>query len=125
MHTEFEYVDDRTECGPLRDWSKEHVKLYEWGLEKTSALDELEEWYQRVHIQDVATVPVELRHQEDNPDLFKALAAEWKSETWHLSSIRSTISHPAYLKIIGMGKDALPFIFEDMRKEKSLWFWAL
>ena len=57
--------------------------------------------------------------------LFEAFAEEWKSDTWHISSVRKRISHPAYLKIIGMGKDALPFIFDDMRKEPSHWFWAL
>jgi hypothetical protein len=57
--------------------------------------------------------------------LFGSLRDEWKEDTWHLSSIRKTISHPAYLKIIGMGRDALPLIFRDMREQKGLWFWAL
>ena len=61
----------------------------------------------------------------ESRELFGSLLCNWKSETWHLSSIRRTISHPSYLKIIGMGREALPYIFEDMRKEKSLWFWAL
>lgn len=57
--------------------------------------------------------------------IFDGLAEEWKSATWHISSVRRRISHPAYLKIIGMGKEALPFIFDDMRKEPAHWFWAL
>jgi hypothetical protein len=69
--------------------------------------------------------PVDLDHIGELRKLFDGLAEEWKSDTWHISSVRRRISHPAYLKIIGMGKEALPFIFDDMRKEPSHWFWAL
>jgi hypothetical protein len=69
--------------------------------------------------------PGDIDHAAELRRLFGDLAEEWKSDTWHTSSVRRRISHPAYLKIIGMGKEALPFIFEDMRKEPSHWFWAL
>jgi hypothetical protein len=33
--------------------------------------------------------------------------------------------HPAYQRIIGMGRDALPFILEEFSKgELDDWFWA-
>ena len=33
--------------------------------------------------------------------------------------------HPAYQKIIGMGKDALPFIFRELATSGGDWIWAL
>lgn len=35
------------------------------------------------------------------------------------------MAHPAYLKIIGMGKDALPFIFKDLDARPDDWIPAL
>jgi len=127
MPTDFEYTDERS-CDLERKLSL--AELREWGLtdrvQKLSTVDELEEWYQKAHAVEPMKVVFESRPAEDGLSvLFSALSEQWKLETWHISSIRKTISHEAYLKIIGMGKDALPFIFEDMRKEKSLWFWAL
>jgi hypothetical protein len=31
----------------------------------------------------------------------------------------------AYQQIIGMGRDALPFILKDLAETRSHWFWAL
>jgi hypothetical protein len=56
---------------------------------------------------------------------FNRLAAVWKSETSHLSMTYQKVEHPAYQKIIGIGKDALPYIFEDLSRNQSDWFWAL
>ncbi len=33
--------------------------------------------------------------------------------------------HPAYQQIIGMGDAALPFIFQELRRDPDHWFWAL
>jgi hypothetical protein len=33
--------------------------------------------------------------------------------------------HPAYLKIIGMGWDAVPFLLQELKNEPDLWFLAL
>jgi hypothetical protein len=56
---------------------------------------------------------------------FRELAEEWKAATAFLSSITEMEAHPAYQKIIGMGKEALPFLFEELRREPDFWFWAL
>ena len=56
---------------------------------------------------------------------FHRLAAEWKDETAHLSSPEMIAAHRAYQEIIGMGKDAIPFILQDLQKSPSQWFWAL
>ena len=64
----------------------------------------------------------------DNVDagLFRDLATQWKLERrWISSSIRAMISHPAYLRIVGMGERAIPFILEELRTEPDHWFVAL
>src|SRR5947207_10431415 len=33
--------------------------------------------------------------------------------------------HPAYQQIIGMGKEAIPLILEELQREEDHWFWAL
>ncbi len=42
-----------------------------------------------------------------------------------ISMIHKKSMHPAYQRIIGMGKDALPFIFKELKRNKGHWFWAL
>jgi hypothetical protein len=56
---------------------------------------------------------------------FERLAAEWKQETAHLSSPGMIATNRAYQEVIGMGKDAIPFILRDLEKSPAQWFWAL
>ncbi|HLX59806.1 MAG TPA: hypothetical protein VKX17_00865 [Planctomycetota bacterium] len=56
---------------------------------------------------------------------FNALADEWYEATRAHSSIALKAIHPAYQQIIGMGEDALPFIFKRLQTGKGHWFWAL
>ncbi|HSW09711.1 MAG TPA: hypothetical protein VLK32_02285 [Bacillota bacterium] len=56
---------------------------------------------------------------------FKSLAAVWRRECAHLSSIRDMVLHPAYQQIIGMGKDALPLLIRELDRNPDHWFWAL
>jgi hypothetical protein len=57
---------------------------------------------------------------------FHQLAATWKQETGHLSNMTTRAMHPAYQRIIGMGREVVPFILEEFRKgELDDWFWAL
>lgn len=58
-------------------------------------------------------------------DQFDRLVKEWRRETAHISSVAKTSMHPAYQTIIGMGKEALPFIFEELERRGGHWFWAL
>ena len=58
-------------------------------------------------------------------DEFHDLACEWKRETSHLSRLDKIVVHPAYLKIIGMGRDALPFILGELQQHVDYWFPAL
>jgi hypothetical protein len=56
---------------------------------------------------------------------FNELARQWRRETGMMSFARQKATHPAYQKIIGMGKDALPFIFRELRNRGGDWLWAL
>ncbi len=56
---------------------------------------------------------------------FKSLTLEWKADTAILSSVQDISLHPAYQRIIGLGKSVLPLIFESLEREPDHWFWAL
>lgn len=57
---------------------------------------------------------------------FQRLAQQWKEDTALVSSITEKAMHPAYQQIIGLGKEALPLIFGEMKRaEPDHWFWAL
>lgn len=57
---------------------------------------------------------------------FTQLVNTWKQDTAHLSNITTRAMHPAYQRIIGMGREAIPFILEEFRRGKlDDWFWAL
>lgn len=58
-------------------------------------------------------------------DEFRHHADLWLSETANSSSIRQSVLHPSYQRIIGMGKPALPLIFERLAARPDPWFWAL
>jgi hypothetical protein len=59
---------------------------------------------------------------------FQALATQWRNERGSRSSISETVMMPAYQKIIGMGRTAVPLIIAQLRSEgdePDQWFWAL
>jgi hypothetical protein len=57
--------------------------------------------------------------------LFDELAEKWYLETLHSSGYLDKVLHPAYQRIIGLGKDVIPFILRELQDEPSEWFWAL
>jgi transposase-like protein len=57
--------------------------------------------------------------------LFSELAAQWRKETGMLSVIQQKAIHPAYQRIIGIGKPALPLIFQELQRKRDHWIWAL
>ena len=56
---------------------------------------------------------------------FAALAENWRMERNVSSSALQMATHPAYLRIIGMGEHAVPFILEELRRQPEHWFVAL
>jgi hypothetical protein len=55
------------------------------------------------------------------------LAEEWLRDTRAISSMEDMVLHPAYQRIIGKGRDALPFLLRrfESEPEPENWFWAL
>ncbi len=56
---------------------------------------------------------------------FNSLANMWKSETRFMSSPVDKAAHPAYQRIMGMGRTALPWILQELQREPHQWFAAL
>jgi hypothetical protein len=56
---------------------------------------------------------------------FRELAAKWKEDTQFQSSPTLIAMHPSYQRIIGMGRQVLPFILHDLEATNAPWFWAL
>jgi hypothetical protein len=64
----------------------------------------------------------ELQHK------FDELALQWRNERGARASVADMAMLPAYQKIIGMGKDAIPMILTELKAEGHApdhWFWAL
>ncbi|HED06840.1 MAG TPA: hypothetical protein ENI57_01845 [Ignavibacteria bacterium] len=56
---------------------------------------------------------------------FKRLSTNWKEDNKFSSRSSLLLSNIYYLGIIAMGQDALPYIFEDLKKGPNHWFIAL
>lgn len=56
---------------------------------------------------------------------FQRLAAAWRAETGHLSSLTAMTNHPAYQEIIRLGPAVMPSLLRDLQKEPEHWFVAL
>jgi hypothetical protein len=56
---------------------------------------------------------------------FAGLAAAWKVDAEDESSPVRIAMHPAYQRIIGLGKPAVPLILADLEETQDPWFWAL
>lgn len=56
---------------------------------------------------------------------FVNLAAQWQAETAGASTARRIVSHPAYLRMIGMGDRAVPWILDQLEGTEAHWFEAL
>lgn len=67
----------------------------------------------------------ELESYSQAEEQFQELAAKWRKETRHISSLTKIILHPAYQRIIGMGPVAIKFILQELEQKPHHWFWAL
>lgn len=56
---------------------------------------------------------------------FNRLAREWEAETAIYSFVDMKVSHPAYRKIINLGKDVIQYLLRDMRDSPGYWSDAL
>lgn len=56
---------------------------------------------------------------------FSALVETWRRDTMMVSDQTAILTHPSYYAIIGMGREALPYIFRDLATGRGPWFVAL
>ena len=56
---------------------------------------------------------------------FGHLVSEWKSGRPRGADVAQMTRHPAYRRIIGMGKPAIPLILKELERETDHWFPAL
>lgn len=56
---------------------------------------------------------------------FDELAERWLRETRFTSSTHDLILHPAYLRIISLGPEAVPLLVERLDRKPRRWLWAL
>jgi hypothetical protein len=63
--------------------------------------------------------------KENVASMFCRLRDEWARDTLMSSDGTAIVTHPAYYGIIGLGPDALPYIFEDLQNGGGPWFVAL
>jgi hypothetical protein len=80
---------------------------------------------QRAALQALAGQPLAACDSASIEQRFRELVRQWKEATRFVSSIHDMASQPAYLQIIGMGKEALPLLLHELRREPDHWFVAL
>ncbi len=56
---------------------------------------------------------------------FRQLEDQWRAETRYLSSLSRISMHPAYQRIIGLGRNAVPLILRELQERGGHWLWAL
>jgi len=74
-------------------------------------------------------VPEEYRHDLCAnyllQDEFHSLVKKWRKDTQYFSSITKMVQHPAYRRIIDMGIDVLPYLFDELNQRPDHWLVAL
>jgi hypothetical protein len=65
--------------------------------------------------------------RESGFEKFQRLTKQWRDERDQKTSVSDMVMHPAYQQIIGMGREATPFILRELSQEvePDHWFWAL
>lgn len=64
--------------------------------------------------------------QETVPQTFRRLAARWRAETAHVSSVPDIIMHPSYQEIMRLPKnEVVPLILRELRDNGGFWYPAL
>jgi hypothetical protein len=108
------------------------VDIAEWlelpdDLDPGSPWQDRELYWQRLLRQKLGRSKVDERgsHDADLAALFQRLADEWRRETMSSSSMTDIVLHPAYQRIIGLGRQVMPLILEELQREPYHWFWAL
>ncbi len=56
---------------------------------------------------------------------FRELAEEWYKDTRTAPSVSRMVMHPAYLRIIWMGRKAIPLLLRELERTRDHWLVAL
>lgn len=56
---------------------------------------------------------------------FKSHVERWKRATIHASSLSKMTTHPSYRRLMGMGRDILPFLLRELSERPDHWLVAL
>lgn len=56
---------------------------------------------------------------------FRELTEEWYKDTRTVSSVSRMVMHPSYLRIIGMGREAVPLLLRELERTRDHWLVAL
>jgi hypothetical protein len=56
---------------------------------------------------------------------FASLVTQWKEETFPISSLTKKYSHPAYVRIMAMGKEGIGLVLRELQTSGGRWFYAL
>jgi hypothetical protein len=140
-----EWGVDSTEEREGRDleevWSSEPRKHFSHRWPKSDKLS-VANWAENVRYQYesgkrvVRVIRWQARHRHASSreeialQLFHGEAEKWKVDTMHLSSTTKMISHPSYLRIIGLARefrkgDLERLLLEELESEPDHWFGAL
>ncbi len=79
----------------------------------------------QVSIDDAWTPKPEVYSEVALPLEFKAHVDKWKRATLHSSSLTKMITHPSYLRIMGMGPAVLPLLLKELKERPDHWIVAL
>lgn len=63
--------------------------------------------------------------RDGDGDEFRALVKTWRAQTYYSSSIREMVEHPAFQKIVAMGKKVVPLIIEEIDQHPDFLVMAL
>jgi hypothetical protein len=74
---------------------------------------------------DSFSVPNIARREDTGKAMFYRLFVQWRKETGAVSIAQQKHYHPTYLKIIGMGERAVPFLLAEVEKGSRYLFVAL
>lgn len=58
-------------------------------------------------------------------ETFRDLVQQWHRATDHLSFLEPVLTHPAYLRIIGLGATVAPLLLRELKARPDYWFPAL
>jgi hypothetical protein len=58
-------------------------------------------------------------------EVFREQAQIWKDESRHCSSVKKAVAHRSYLRIIGLGRPAIPLLIRELEERPDHWFVAL